>query len=50
MQVLKYGGFYIGRFGVSVNSTALRTATTVAQSVVSKRGVAPYNYVPWGKV
>ena len=48
-QVLKYGGFFIGRFEAGVNSTTLRTATTSAQPVVSKRGVAPYNYVPWGK-
>jgi len=48
-QVLKYGGFFIGRFEAGVNSTTLRTATTTAQPVVSKRGVAPYNWVPWGK-
>ena len=48
-QVLKYGGFFIGRFEAGVNSTTLRTTTTTAQPVVSKRGVAPYNYVPWGK-
>ena len=48
-QVLKYGGFFIGRFEAGVNSTTLRTATTAAQAVVSKRGVAPYNWVPWGK-
>ena len=48
-QVLKYGGFFIGRFEAGVNSTTLRSATTAAQAVVSKRGVAPYNRVPWGK-
>ena len=48
-QVLKYGGFYIGRFEAGVNSTTLRTGTTTAQTVVCKKGVAPYNYVPWGK-
>ena len=48
-QVLKYGGFFIGRFEAGVNNTTLRTATTAAQAVVSKRGVAPYNCVPWGK-
>ena len=48
-QVLKYGGFYIGRYEAGVNSTTLRTAVTEAQTVVSKKGVAPYNYVPWGK-
>ena len=47
-QVLKYGGFYIGRFEAGVNSTTLRTGTTTAQTVVCKKGVAPYNYVPWG--
>ena len=31
-----------------VNTTTLRTATTTAQTVVCKKGVAPYNCVPWG--
>ncbi len=48
-QVLKYGGFYIGRFEAGVNSTTLRTGVTTAKPVVCKKGVAPYNYVPWGK-
>ena len=48
-QVLKYGGFYIGRFEAGVNSTTLRKEVTTAQTVVCKKGVAPYNYVPWGK-
>ena len=47
-QVLKYGGFYIGRFEAGVNSTTLRTKVTTNQAVVCKKGVAPYNYVPWG--
>ena len=47
-QVLKYGGFYIGRFEAGVNDTTLRKGVTTAQTVVCKRGVAPYNYVPWG--
>ena len=46
-QVLKYGGFYIGRYEAGVNSTTLRTKVTTAQTVVCKKGVAPYNYVPW---
>ncbi len=48
-QVLKYGGFYIGRFEAGVNNTTLRTKVTTNQTVVCKKGVAPYNYVPWGK-
>ena len=48
-QVLKYGGFYIGRFEAGVNSITLRTKVTTAQTVVCKKGVSPYNYVPWGK-
>ena len=48
-QVLKYGGFYIGRFEAGVSSTTLRTKVTTAQTVVCKKGVVPYNYVPWGK-
>ena len=48
-QVLKYGGFYIGRFEAGVNSTTLRTKITTAQTVVCKKGVAPYDCVPWGK-
>ena len=47
-QVLKYGGFYIGRYEAGINSTTLRTDVTTAQTVVCKKGVAPYNYVPWG--
>ena len=48
-QVLKYGGFYIGRFEAGVDSTTIRTMHTPAQKVVVKKGVAPYNFVPWGK-
>ena len=48
-QVLKYGGFYIGRFEAGVNDTTLRKVATTAQTVVCKKGVAPYNLVPWGK-
>ena len=48
-QVLKYGGFYIGRFEAGVNDTTLRTKVTTNQTVVCKKGVAPYNCVPWGK-
>ena len=47
-QVLKYGGFYIGRYEAGVNSTTLRTKVTTTQTVVCKKGVSPYNYVPWG--
>ena len=47
-QVLKYGGFYIGRFEAGVNSTTLRSGATTAQTVVCKKRVAPYNCVPWG--
>ncbi len=48
-QVLKYGGFYIGRYEAGVNSTTLRTKVTTNQTVVCKKGVAPYNWIPWGK-
>ena len=47
-QVLKYGGFYIGRYEAGVNDTTLRTKVTTNQTVVCKKGVAPYNYIPWG--
>jgi len=47
-QVLKYGGFYIGRFEAGINSTTLRDSATTDQTVVVKKGVAPYNYVDWG--
>ena len=47
-QVLKYGGFYIGRYEAGVNSTTLRTKSTANQTVVCKKSVAPYAYVPWG--
>ena len=48
-QVLKYGGFYIGRFEAGINSTTLRTTHTTAQTEVCKKGVAPYSSVPWGE-
>ena len=48
IQVLKYGGFYMGRFEAGVDSTTLRKTYSTAQTVVCKKGVAPYNYVPWG--
>ena len=48
-QLLKYGGFYIGRFEAGVNTTTLRTKVTINQTVVCKKGVAPYNYLQWGK-
>ena len=32
-----------------ISSTTLRTKVTTNQTVVCKKGVAPYNYVPWGK-
>ena len=48
-QVMKYGGFYIGRYEAGVNNTKLRTETTPVQSAVCKAGVAPYNFLPWGK-
>ena len=48
-QVLKYGGFYLGRFEAGINSTTLRTKVTTNQTVVCKKGVAPYNYLSWGK-
>lgn len=47
-EVLTYGGFYIGRFEAGVNSTVLRTQTQRTREVVSKRGVAPCNWMPWG--
>jgi len=47
-EVIKYGGFYIGRFEAGVNSTVLRTKTQRTIEVVSKRGVAPCNWMPWG--
>lgn len=47
-QVLLYGGFYIGRYEAGVNSTDLRTEETTDQIVVCKKGVAPYDYIPWG--
>ena len=50
-QVLKYGGFYIGRYeaGDKTNGTTLRTKVTTDHEVVVQKGVAPYNYIPWGR-
>ena len=36
-QVIKYGGFYIGRYEAGINSTTLITVATTAQTVVSKK-------------
>ncbi len=49
-QVLQYGGFYIGRYeaGDGDSGTTLRTEATGEHTVVSKMGIAPYNFVPWG--
>ncbi len=47
-QVLKYGGFYIGRYEAGINSTTLRNGPSTDQNVVCKKGVAPFNWVPWG--
>ena len=47
-QVLKYRGFYLGRYEAGVNSTIMRDNPTTDQSVVCKKGVAPYNFIPWG--
>ena len=50
-QVLKYGGFYIGRYeaGDKTNGTTLRTKVTTDHEVVVQKGVAPYNCIPWGQ-
>ena len=50
-QVLKYGGFYIGRYeaGDKTNGITLRTKVTTDHEVVVQKGVAPYNYIPWGQ-
>ena len=49
-QVLKYGGFYMGRYeaGDGTNGSSLRTDSTDAHTVLSQKGVAPYNHIPWG--
>ena len=50
-QVLKYGGFYIGRYeaGDKTNGTILRTKVTTDHEMVVQKGVAPYNYIPLGQ-
>lgn len=50
-QVLQYGGFYIARYeaGDETNGKNLRTEATYVHAVASKAGIAPYNFVPWGK-
>lgn len=50
VQVLQYGGFYIARYeaGDGDSGTTLRTEATSIHTVVSKAGVAPYTFVPWG--
>ena len=49
-SVQKYNGFYIARFEAGDgDATTARTLPTVAHTVVSKKAVYVYNYVPWGK-
>lgn len=50
VQVLQYGGFYVARYeaGDGDSGTTLRTEATGEHTVVSKMGIAPYNFVPWG--
>jgi len=36
-QVLKYGGFYIGRYEAGRNGTNKRTGVTIAEEVVVKK-------------
>lgn len=47
-QVIKYGGFYIGRYESGINSTELKSNASKDQTIVVKKMVAPFNYVPWG--
>ena len=48
-KVLEYGGFYIGRCEAGVNSTTFREYDAPVQTVVCKKGVAPYTFVFWGE-
>ena len=49
-QVLKYGGFYIGRYEAGDNSvSSYRTATTAEHDMVVKYNKIPYNHIPWGQ-
>ena len=49
LSVQKNKGFYIGRFEAGDgDATSRRTAKTEAHTVVSKKNVYVYDYVPWG--
>ena len=47
-SVTEYGGFYVGRYEAGCNIQRTDDNKTTAQTVVVKKGVYVYNYVPWG--
>ena len=48
-SVTSNNGFYIARYEAGINSTTKRTTYTEGgETVVSRKGKAVYNYVPWG--
>lgn len=49
-KVLEYNGFYIGRYEVGIDSATIRKKMFgyADSNMVIKKGMAPYNWVPWG--
>lgn len=54
-QVLKYGGFYIGRYEAGdadskdeSGNPVIRANASTAHTVICRKGVAPYTCIPWG--
>ncbi len=47
-SVLKYNGFYVGRYEAGTSSTSKRTNNSdITDSVVVKQGANVYNYIGW---
>lgn len=47
-KVLEHKGFYIARYEAGVNTAKINPWEPADKSLVIKKGVAPFNNVPWG--
>lgn len=47
-SVLQYDGFYVGRYEAGCEIERNRENQTTTQTVLVKKGINVYNYVPWG--
>ena len=47
-SVTEHGGFYVGRYEAGCENERNRDNQKTSQTVLVKKGVKVYNYVPWG--